>query len=86
MLEKSFHGWLAGVYGSVLNGEGRDGDILLTPWREVAIPLVEFVESATSMKMLKSEAGLMAHSYLMMDRDGRIFDLRWTYPYSPRYQ
>lgn len=85
LLELSFHGWFAGVYGSVLSGSGRDADILLTPWLPAAIPPIEMIEAATRTKRAgELEGGSMAVSCILLDADGHIFDLRWTYPYLGR--
>jgi len=87
ILEGAFSGWLAGVYGSCMrNGIGRDGDILLTPWRHVGIPREEHVSSVTGLEVIGGlEKGTMAYSMLLKDPNGKIYDLRWTIPYSPNW-
>lgn len=76
-------GYLVALYGSVLTqGQGRDLDLLLVPWRpntdpQLAITTIRIVAGGGRNDLLNIEQTAMrALSALILDADGRAIDLQ----------
>ena len=81
------HGFLCGIYGSVLEGQGRDLDLLIIPKRiNTSIQFAaEDLATAHRAKLSEAYEGIMGtRAYLLTLSSGHIVDLQFYKPRGPR--
>ncbi len=80
------HGFLCGIYGSVLRGTGRDLDLLVIPKRintsiEFAMDEVKYLLDAECSKPYNGIMGIRA--FILKMRSGKLIDIQFYLPSGP---
>ena len=80
-------GFLCGIYGSVLEGEGRDLDLLIIPKRinTSAQRAAEQLAETTGGTLGDAYDGIMGtQAYILMLANGQLVDLQFYKPRAPK--